>query len=557
MIIRFSFKRPLLSPHFHYCLSKRVNHAVEVKNKRSLALLVASKMSSAPSSIFRRRNTPLVTFSSSPAIVDEHSDEDDDDDINISSNDSVAINSSLGMGDLAIRPGKAGTPSPWAVFDAWGAGSDFGDNHHTQLSTEENILLSDESVEISESNDNLDTSGTFASETAILQAYDKFLQERSSVHFGYPYNLMYDHQELFDFMKYSINNLGDPFVPSNYSVHSRQFECAVIDFFARLWKADKDSYWGYVTTCGTEGNLHAILVARECHPDGILYTSNETHYSIFKAARYYRMDLRSIPTLPMGEINYELLERELDQNRDKPAIINVNIGTTVKGAVDNLDRILDILTRLEIPRERYHIHCDGALFALMMPFIDSAPEVSFQKPIDSIAVSGHKMLGCPMPCGVTLSRKENVKKVEEHIEYLNSVDTTIMGSRNGQSALYMWYSLRKKGLAGIQKDVEYCIETALYLRDKLSLAGISCRLNDLSSTVVLERPIDGSFVKRWQLACEEDIAHVVVMPNVTRNKINLFVEELIESIHKHGRIKPARQNSPLKLLDSDTWDPTM
>jgi len=324
-------------------------------------------------------------------------------------------------------------------------------------------------------------------------------------------------------------------------------------FFASLWKADKNSYWGYVTTSGTEGNLHAILVARECHPDGILYTSNETHYSIFKAARYYRMDLRAIPTLPMGEINYDLLERELDKNRDKPAIINVNIGTTVKGAVDNLDRILEILTRLEIPRERYHIHCDGALFALMMPFIDTASELSFQKPIDSIAVSGHKMLGCPMPCGVTISRKENVKKVEEHIEYLNSVDTTIMGSRNGQAALYMWYSLRKKGLEGISKDVEHCMETALYLREKLSRFGICCRLNELSSTVVLERPIDDSFVKRWQLACEEDIAHVVVMPNVTRQKINLFVEEFVNSIREHGRTKPKNQNSQLALLESDTW----
>ena len=43
---------------------------------------------------------------------------------------------------------------------------------------------------------------------------------------------------------------------------------------------------------------------------------------------------------------------------------------------------------------------------MMMPFIDYAPEVSFEKPIDSIAVSGHKMLGCPMPCGITLTRKE-------------------------------------------------------------------------------------------------------------------------------------------------------
>ncbi|KAL3905806.1 MAG: hypothetical protein SGARI_004286, partial [Bacillariaceae sp.] len=375
-------------------------------------------------------------------------------------------------------------------------------------------------------------------ETDILQAYDKFLQQRSSAHLGYPYNLMYDHSELYNFMRYSINNLGDPFQGSNYGVNSRQFECAVIDFFARLWKMDPNSFWGYVTTSGTEGNLHGILLARECHPDGILYTSNETHYSIFKAARYYRMDLRSVPTLPMGEINYDVLAKELDENRDKPAIINVNIGTTVKGAVDNLDRIIDILTTLEIPRERYHIHCDGALFALMMPFIDNAPEISFQKPIDSIAVSGHKMLtryfsvfvvlqlGCPMPCGIALSRKEHVDKVEQHIEYLNSVDTTIMGSRNGHAALYLWYSLRKKGIPGIKRDVVHCIETAKYLRHRLSQAGIACRLNDLSSTVVLERPVDDSFIGRWQLACEEDIAHVVVMPNVTNAKIDLFVQEL-------------------------------
>jgi histidine decarboxylase len=352
--------------------------------------------------------------------------------------------------DLTFSRLKAGTPSPWAVFDAWGAGADIPSSMNRKLSHTDQAKLTDQAVMIPMAEEER---LELPPETDILQAYEKFLQQRSSVHFGYPYNLMYDHQELFSFMKYSINNLGDPFVPSNYGVHSRQFECAVIDFFARLWKMDPNSYWGYVTTSGTEGNLHGILLARECHPDGILYTSNETHYSIFKAARYYRMDLRAIPTLPMGEINYELLARELDKNRDYPAIINVNIGTTVKGAVDNLDRILDILTALNIPRDRYHIHCDGALFALMMPFIDNAPEISFQKPIDSIAVSGHKMLGCPMPCGVALSRKEHVEKVEQHIDYLNSVDTTIMGSRNGQAALFMWYSLRKKGVTGIKRDV--------------------------------------------------------------------------------------------------------
>ena len=46
-------------------------------------------------------------------------------------------------------------------------------------------------------------------------------------------------------------------------------------------------------------------------------------------------------------------------------------------------------------------------------FVDFAPEISFRKPIDSIAVSGHKMLGCPMPCGVALTRREHVEKVRK------------------------------------------------------------------------------------------------------------------------------------------------
>lgn len=50
-----------------------------------------------------------------------------------------------------------------------------------------------------------------------------------------------------------------------------------------------------------------------------------------------------IDTLESGEIDYAHLTARLEANKDRPAILNVNIGTTVKGAVDDLDRILDIL----------------------------------------------------------------------------------------------------------------------------------------------------------------------------------------------------------------------
>lgn len=99
----------------------------------------------------------------------------------------------------------------------------------------------------------------------------------------------------------------------------------------------------------------------------------------------------------------------------------------------------------------------------------------------------------------------------------------------------------------------HCMETAQYLRDKITDAGLTCRLNDLSCTVVLERPMDDKLIKRWQLACEEDIAHVVVMPNVTRFKIDKFVEELVECKDTYGRMQPVRKDSPLTQLASNSW----
>ena len=63
----------------------------------------------------------------------------------------------------------------------------------------------------------------------------------------------------------------------------------------------------------------------------------------------------------------------------------------------------------------------------------------------------------------------------------------------------------------------------------LQRAGIRTMLNELSSTVVFERPTEEAFIRKWQLACEGDIAHVVVMPNITIDKLETFVQALIES----------------------------
>ncbi len=369
--------------------------------------------------------------------------------------------------------------------------------------------------------------------TAVIGEYASHLKERTSHHLGYPYNLDFDFAELDQVQKFSVNNLGDPFVESNYGVHSRKFEIGVLEWFAKVWEIPVDEMWGYVTNCGTEGNLHGVLTGREVLPTGVLYCSKATHYSVPKAGRMYRMPLCLVNANDNGEIDLDHLRTCLAGGKAMklPAIINVNIGTTVKGAVDDLDGILRVLEELEYKREEYYIHVDGALFGLMLPFVKGelsrvTPNLSFKLPIDSISVSGHKFVGAPVPCGVVITRKAHIFKVSKDVEYLNSKDATIMGSRNGHAALYLWYAIQKKGLKGFAEDTTDCVRKAKILKQMLEDAGVPLTfLNDLSTTVVFERPQEMAFVRKWQLACQGDIGHVVVMPSSSVETLTQFVEE--------------------------------
>jgi hypothetical protein len=80
--------------------------------------------------------------------------------------------------DFTSDKSKSGTPSPWAVFDAWGAGADICPS----LSPEDESKLSPESVRIPiQLEDELEegVADTNNDETPILEAYDKFLKRRS------------------------------------------------------------------------------------------------------------------------------------------------------------------------------------------------------------------------------------------------------------------------------------------------------------------------------------------------------------------------------------------
>lgn len=347
------------------------------------------------------------------------------------------------------------------------------------------------------------------------------IEASTAHHLGYPYNLDHDYTPLLQFLRFTLINLGDPFTDSNCKIDTRQFEQEVLAFFAELFRLPPDDCVGYVTAGGTEGNIYGLYVAAQSYPEAVLYASRDAHYSVFKACRMLRQPFKVVESSPAGEMDYGSLERELDPSR--PAIVNVSVGTTVKGAIDDPSRVLESLQARGI--EDFYLHCDGALTGLMLPFIPGAPRVDFEMPVDSLAISGHKFLGTPVPCGIVLLRRHRQKTIENDIEYIGSKDTTILGARCGLAPLLMWYALRRKGREGLRQDVDDCLRNARYLHRRLHSLGHPSLLNPWSNIVWLRRPA-APVVEKWQLAVEGDGAHVVVMQNVDRAKIDEFLSDL-------------------------------
>lgn len=163
-----------------------------------------------------------------------------------------------------------------------------------------------------------------------------------------------------------------------------------MNYFSSLFSIPPEQSWGYVTNGGTEGNMFGCYLARELFPEGTLYYSQETHYSVAKIIRLLRIKAKEIPTQPTGEIDCDKLAEQIVGDGECHPIIFANIGTTMKGAVDDIGAIQRRLSAIGIPRQDYYLHADAALSGMILPFLDDAPAFSFADGIDSISVSGHK-----------------------------------------------------------------------------------------------------------------------------------------------------------------------
>ena len=339
---------------------------------------------------------------------------------------------------------------------------------------------------------------------------------------GFPGNQKFDYSPLLPFFEYSLNNLGDPFHNSIYRSNTHQIEREVIAHFSRLTRIDPEQAWGYVTSGGTEGNMYGLYLAREHFPNGMFYFSEDTHYSVLKNVRVLNARYIMVKRQDNGEIDYQDLHDMIRVHRDIPAVVMANIGTTMRGAIDDIAKIREILQDLVVSST--YIHADAALSGMILPFVDDPQPFAFDSGIDSISISGHKLIGAPLPCGVVVTRKAYVERVSRAIEFVGAHDTTLSGSRSALAPLMLWFALARYGESGFRSLVAGMLDTAEYAVAMFNQHGIAAWRHRNSVTVVFPRP-SPQVISKWQMAPEGNEAHIITMPHVTRQMVDELVED--------------------------------
>jgi histidine decarboxylase len=218
----------------------------------------------------------------------------------------------------------------------------------------------------------------------------------------------------------------------------------------------------------------------------------------------------------------------LGRHRDRPAIIVATAGTTMTEAVDCTRSIRRVLRDLAITDA--YLHVDAALAGLPLALLDrdQRPGFDLADGANSIAISGHKFLGTPFPCGLLLTRRSLRDRVGRSVDYIGSVDSTIGGSRSGHAPVLLWYALRHFGVAGLRRRAEQAREVAAYAVARLGEAGVPAWRHPHAFTVVLPTP-PATVTDRWRLASADGLSHVVCVPGVTRAQIDAFATDVAKA----------------------------
>ena len=325
-------------------------------------------------------------------------------------------------------------------------------------------------------------------------------------------------------------------------------EKEVLDVLAvDVFKANPNEFDGYISPGGTEANIQAIWMYRNLFQyknqatlaEIVILASEDTHYSIPKAANVLQLDWLKIPVaFENREIDALALEAIIvtaKENGKKYFIVVSNMGTTMFGSVDNPEVYTTILEKHHLD---YKLHIDGAYGGFVYPFSNEKSIINFSNPkISSITIDAHKMLQAPYGTGVFICRKGLIENVlTKEAQYVEGMDLTLCGSRSGANAVAVWMILFTYGPHKWFEKVSVLQMRTQYLCFELDTLGIRYfREPHMNIVTIHSEFIPKTIAEKYDLVPETHNAEnkwykIVLMNHVEVQHLTIFIDELKETL---------------------------
>ncbi len=262
-----------------------------------------------------------------------------------------------------------------------------------------------------------------------------------------------------------------------------QLEVNVGRWFCEIVSYPPESL-GLLTSGGSMSNLVAIVTARRNRlPDnflsGALYASDQTHYSVSKAAilaGFPPSNVRLVPTDSRFRINLDKLRELVRLDRQSgmtPFLLVGNAGTTNTGAVDDLDGLADLADQ-----ERMWLHVDAAYGGFFMLTETGRAVMKGLERADSITLDPHKGLFLPYGTGsllvrdgATLRKAHSVRAVylpdTEHEPDLVDLSQFSPELSRAFRGLRVWLPLKMHGIGPFRSNLEEKLQLAQWITEQL------------------------------------------------------------------------------------------
>ncbi len=262
-----------------------------------------------------------------------------------------------------------------------------------------------------------------------------------------------------------------------------QIEASVIGWMGELFDYPPEAR-GIFTSGGSLANFSAIVTARhallgEQFLDGTLYTSDQAHHSVAKAAMLAGFPHGSVRVVPcMSDLRMDVVALHDMVDRDRraglrPFCVVANGGTTNTGTVDPLVDLVGVAHE-----RRMWVHVDAAYGGFFQLTDRGRRALRGITGADSITLDPHKGLFLPYGTGALIVRDgarlrdahrvrgEYMQDVAEETEIPSFGDYSPELSRDFRG-LRVWLPLKLHGLQAFRDALDEKLDLARYVYEEL------------------------------------------------------------------------------------------